>query len=54
MRSFEHVLSKILGLNWWESAKLGRGNWKKRQIQFCQQSCAMLGWAQGDLEEGLS
>ena len=53
VRSFEHVLSKILGLDWWEAAN-GRGNWKKRQVQFRQQSRAMLGWAQGDLEEGLS
>ena len=29
VRSFEHVLSKILGLDWWEAAKLGRSNWRK-------------------------
>ena len=29
VRSFEYGLSKILGLNWWEAAKLGRSSWKK-------------------------
>ena len=32
--SFEHVLSKILGLDWWEAAKLGRSNWKKGKYNF--------------------
>ena len=27
---------------------------EKRQIQFCHQSCTMLVWTQGDLEEGIS
>ena len=29
VRSFEHGLSKILGVNWWEVANLGRSSWKK-------------------------
>ena len=34
VRSFEHVLSKILGLNWWEAANLDRSSWKKGKFNF--------------------
>ena len=29
VRSFEHGLSKILGMNWWEAANLGRSSCKE-------------------------
>ena len=34
VRSFEHVLSKILGLDWWEAAKLGRDSWQRGKYKF--------------------
>ena len=54
MRSFEHVLSKILGLNWWEAANLGRSSWKKKAKTILSTKLYDVGWTQGDLEEGLS
>ena len=32
--SFEHGLSKILGMNWWEAANLGRSSWKEGKCKF--------------------
>ena len=52
VRSVEHVLSKILGLNWREAAKLGRSSWKKKANTYL--STKLLGRTQGALEEGLS
>ena len=34
VRSFEHGLSKILGMNWWEVANLGRSSWKEGKCKF--------------------
>ena len=34
VRSFEHGLSKILGMNWWEAANLGRSSWKEGKCKF--------------------
>ena len=34
VRSFEYGLTKILGLNWWEVANLGRSRWKEGKYKF--------------------
>ncbi len=34
VRSFEHGLSKILGINWWEVANLDRTSWKEGKHKF--------------------
>ena len=34
VRSFEHVLSKMLGLNWWEAVNLGRSSWNTGKYNF--------------------
>ena len=34
VRSFEHGLSKILGINWWEVANLDRCSWKEGKHKF--------------------
>ena len=34
VRSFEHGLSKILGVNWWEVAKRDRTSWKEGKHKF--------------------
>ena len=42
---------KILGVNWWEVANLGRSSWKEGKYKFVHE---VLGRTQGTLEEGLS
>ena len=34
VRSFQHGLSRILGMNWWEVANLGRSSWKAGKCEF--------------------
>ena len=43
VRSFEYGLSKILGLNWWEAAKLGRSSWKKGKYNFASKAVRCWG-----------
>ena len=43
VRSFDQVLSKILGLNWWEAANLGRGSWKKGKYNFVSKAVRCWG-----------
>ena len=43
VRSFEHGLSKILGLNWLEAANLGRSSWKKGKYNFVNKAVRCWG-----------
>ena len=43
VRSFEHVQSKIFGLNWWEVANLGRSSWKKGKYNFANKAVRCWG-----------
>ena len=38
VRGFEYVLSKILGLDWWEAAKLGRDSWQRGKYKFVSEA----------------
>ena len=40
---FEHGLSKILRLNWWEVANLGRSSWKKGKYKFVHEAVRCWG-----------
>ena len=41
VRSFEHGLSKILGISWWEVASLDRSSWKEGKHKFV---CTTFSW----------
>ena len=43
VRSFEYGLFKILGLNWWEAANLGRSSWKKGKYKFVHRAVRCWG-----------
>ena len=53
VRSFEHVLSKILDLDWWETAKFGRNSWKRGKYNFVSKAVRRWGGPSLDRKKDL-